>query len=182
MLINLIESTASDNYKALTGAVLPRPLMWVLTKNDEECSVAPYSFVNIVSTEPPLISIAFGRKNNETELSGTLKTLTNTGKAVVHLTTSQHLDELKKSAQKGSYVLNKNTLTDEIEGFPPRITTCPVALFCDFLEMIDIEHANTHLVICAVTHIYKTNTKPLEQLEPLTCVGETGIITLKNKG
>ncbi|MFT7433782.1 MAG: flavin reductase (DIM6/NTAB) family NADH-FMN oxidoreductase RutF [Alphaproteobacteria bacterium] len=182
MLISLQNSTPIENYKALTGAVLPRPLMWILTEGEKGCTVAPYSFVNIVSTEPPFISIAFGRKTNETELSGTLKTLSKTGKAVLHLTTNKHLDSLQKSAVKGAFVLDDENLTRELDNYPPRIKDCPVALFCEFYDIIDIEYANTHLAICTVTHIYKEEGASVEMLEPLTCVGESGIITLKNEG
>tara|TARA_R110000868_G_scaffold189695_1_gene432917 strand:+ start:101471 stop:102013 length:543 start_codon:yes stop_codon:yes gene_type:complete len=179
--MSLENSTASENYKALTGAVLPRPLLWILTENEAGCHVAPYSFVNIVSTEPPLVSIAFGRRKNETELKGTLKALKETGKAVLHITTQENIDDIYESATKKSFKLDDAVLVRDVDEFPPRINNCPIALFCEFHDIIDINHANTHLVICTVKHIYKKEDTPLEKLKPLTCIGESGIITLNNK-
>ncbi|TCS96442.1 flavin reductase family protein [Hazenella coriacea] len=52
-----------DIYKLLIGSVLPRPIAWVTSMNSNgTINAAPFSFYNIVATDPPMISISCLRK------------------------------------------------------------------------------------------------------------------------
>jgi flavin reductase (DIM6/NTAB) family NADH-FMN oxidoreductase RutF len=45
-----------DAYKLLTGLVTPRPIAWVGTRSaDGVANLAPYSFFNVASSEPPTV-------------------------------------------------------------------------------------------------------------------------------
>lgn len=179
MLLSLQNTNPSENYNALTKAVLPRPLLWVLTEGEQGYAVAPYSFTNILSTQPPLVSIAFGLRP-EQEQKGTYKALHEKGKGVLHLTTSNQKDDILKSGERGSYTLSEGDLVHDVKGFPPRIKGCPVALFCTYYDTVDIKNANTHLVICKIEHIYMS--KEFEkEAHPLTCVGAAGVVTLHSE-
>ncbi|MEW9671063.1 flavin reductase family protein [Ammoniphilus sp. 3BR4] len=51
------------NYKLLIGGVLPRPIAFITTVGDQGVvNAAPFSFFNVVSTNPPMISVAVMRK------------------------------------------------------------------------------------------------------------------------
>jgi flavin reductase (DIM6/NTAB) family NADH-FMN oxidoreductase RutF len=53
---------ANDHYKLLTGLVIPRPIGWIGTKGGNgELNLAPFSFFNAVSSEPPIVLFAAGR-------------------------------------------------------------------------------------------------------------------------
>jgi flavin reductase (DIM6/NTAB) family NADH-FMN oxidoreductase RutF len=55
-----------DNYKLLTGSIIPRPIAFVTTlSNTGVLNAAPYSYFNIVTANPPMISISVQRKNGE---------------------------------------------------------------------------------------------------------------------
>jgi flavin reductase (DIM6/NTAB) family NADH-FMN oxidoreductase RutF len=177
MLLNLQNTSPQENYKALTKAVLPRPLLWVLTENGDGCTVAPYSFANILSTEPPLVSIAFGIRPGQ-EQKGTYKALHEKKKAVLHLTDETQKEDILKSAEKGSFYVGDVNLVRDVEGFPPRIQNSPVALFCTYYDTLDIKDANTHLVICKIEHIYMSEDFE-NNIHPLTCVGAEGVVTLR---
>ncbi|MAI07938.1 MAG: hypothetical protein CMF61_03175 [Magnetococcales bacterium] len=179
MLISLEKTNPSENYDALTRAVLPRPLLWVLTEGEEGYSVAPYSFTNILSTQPPLVSIAFGLRPGQ-EQKGTYKALHEKGKGVLHLASEHQKDDILKSGERGSFTLNDDDLVHDVDGFPPRIHDCPVALYCTYYDTIDIKNANTHLVICKIEHIYM-NEEFEKETHPLTCVGATGVVTLHSE-
>lgn len=178
MLLSLENTTPSQNYDALTRAVLPRPLLWVLSEGKEGYAIAPYSFTNILSTQPPLVSIAFGLRPGQ-EQTGTYAALHEKGKAVLHLTNHDQKEDILKSAERGSFYVDDEELVKEIDEFPPRVKSCPVALFCTYYDTIDIKDANTHLVICKIEHIYMSEGFEKETY-PLTCIGATGVVTLRS--
>ncbi|MDR2833024.1 MAG: flavin reductase, partial [Streptococcaceae bacterium] len=46
-------------YKLLSGSVIPRPIAWVTTQNAQGVvNAAPFSFFNVVSAYPPIVSIS----------------------------------------------------------------------------------------------------------------------------
>ena len=55
------ELSERENYKLLIGSVIPRPVAVVSTISDKEVlNIAPFSYFNIVSSNPPMLSL--GRK------------------------------------------------------------------------------------------------------------------------
>ena len=58
--------TLSDmqNYKLLSGSIIPRPIAFVTTQNLKgDINAAPFSFFNVVNHTPPMIAIAVQRTN-----------------------------------------------------------------------------------------------------------------------
>lgn len=52
-----------ENYKFLTGSIIPRPVALVTTQSETGVfNIAPFSFFNIVSSNPPMISVSVQRK------------------------------------------------------------------------------------------------------------------------
>jgi len=52
-----------DNYKLLTGSIVPRPVAWVTTlAGNGKVNAAPFSYFNIVTADPPMISVSVQRK------------------------------------------------------------------------------------------------------------------------
>ncbi|MDY7099849.1 MAG: flavin reductase family protein [Actinomycetota bacterium] len=55
------ELRGMDGYKLLTGLVVPRPIGWIGTVSaDSVPNVAPYSFFNAVSGDPPTVMFSAG--------------------------------------------------------------------------------------------------------------------------
>ncbi len=55
----------SDLYKLLIGSVLPRPIAWVGSKNNQGiANLAPYSFFTVASINPPVIAISVANKDD----------------------------------------------------------------------------------------------------------------------
>lgn len=49
----------SEIYNLLSGGVLPRPIAWLSTVNEDGVqNIAPYSFFNVASVNPPILSIS----------------------------------------------------------------------------------------------------------------------------
>lgn len=82
-------------YKLLSGSVVPRPIAWLTTQNEEGLvNVAPFSFFNVASANPPLLSVAFtGEKD-------TYLNLRTTKEAVVHLINSDNVVLMNQTAAK----------------------------------------------------------------------------------
>ena len=58
--------TQRENYKLLIGSIIPRPVAVVSTQSaDGIVNIAPFSFFNIVSSEPVILSLAIQRKEGE---------------------------------------------------------------------------------------------------------------------
>lgn len=45
-------------YRLLAGSVVPRPIAWVSTRGEVGENLAPYSFFNVVSVDPPVVMFA----------------------------------------------------------------------------------------------------------------------------
>lgn len=75
--------SSKDNKKKLAGTIIPRPIALVMTQSDEVINIAPFSYFNIVSNNPPLISIAIQRSNGE--LKDTSRNILAKKEATVHV-------------------------------------------------------------------------------------------------
>ena len=63
MHINVEELTGTEAYHLLTQTVIPRPVAWILTENEEgDYNLAPFSFFTAISSRPPLIMFSVGSK------------------------------------------------------------------------------------------------------------------------
>jgi flavin reductase (DIM6/NTAB) family NADH-FMN oxidoreductase RutF len=64
MEISSTECTSKDLYKLLTGIIVPRPIAFVSTKNAQgKPNVAPFSFFNAITSNPPIVMFAAGERN-----------------------------------------------------------------------------------------------------------------------
>lgn len=89
--------TQRENYKLLIGSIIPRPVAVVSTQSaDGIVNIAPFSFFNIVSSEPVILSLAIQRK--EGQLKDTARNLLATKEAVVHILDQTNVQEANKTA------------------------------------------------------------------------------------
>lgn len=59
---DLTSTETRDAYKLLSGLVVPRPIGWIGTRRgDETFNLAPFSFFNVVSSNPPTVLFSAGR-------------------------------------------------------------------------------------------------------------------------
>jgi flavin reductase (DIM6/NTAB) family NADH-FMN oxidoreductase RutF len=60
--IDPTNNTERENYKFLIGSIIPRPIAFVTTlSKDGVLNGAPFSYFNIVSSNPPMISLSIQR-------------------------------------------------------------------------------------------------------------------------
>jgi len=59
------EQSSSDRYKLLSGLIVPRPIGWIGTvRTDGTFNLAPFSFFNLISTDPPIVIFSGGRRGD----------------------------------------------------------------------------------------------------------------------
>ncbi|HCN60725.1 MULTISPECIES: flavin reductase family protein [Mammaliicoccus] len=91
------ELTQKENYKLLIGSVIPRPIALVTTQSDSGLlNIAPFSFFNIVSSNPPILSIAVQRVNGEPK--DTARNILQNKEAVVHIVDTDNVEDANQTA------------------------------------------------------------------------------------
>lgn len=69
---DLAAGDASDRYRLLSGLVIPRPIGWIGTRrSDGSSNLAPFSFFNAVSSDPPIVLFSAGRHQDRPKDSAT---------------------------------------------------------------------------------------------------------------
>jgi flavin reductase (DIM6/NTAB) family NADH-FMN oxidoreductase RutF len=59
---DLAAMSKMDTYKLLASVILPRPIAWVVSRDAAgSVNAAPFSFFNILSSDPPLVAISFSK-------------------------------------------------------------------------------------------------------------------------
>ena len=95
--LNPSELSDIQNYKLLSGAVIPRPIAFVTTKDNDGClNAAPFSFFNVVNNTPPMIAIAAQRANGKRK--DTAVNVEQMKEFVVHITDEDNVAEINKTA------------------------------------------------------------------------------------
>ncbi|MCJ1778787.1 flavin reductase family protein [Mammaliicoccus sciuri] len=86
-----------ENYKLLIGSIIPRPIALVTTESDDNVlNIAPFSFFNVVSSDPPILSIAVQRVNGE--MKDTARNIIQNKVAVVHIVDKDNVRDANQTA------------------------------------------------------------------------------------
>ncbi|KRG14675.1 flavin reductase family protein [Lederbergia galactosidilytica] len=90
-------NTERENYKFLTGSIIPRPIAFVTTLSEAGVlNGAPFSYFNIVSSNPPLISLSIQR--SEGKLKDTARNILGKKEFVVHIVDEQNVEKVNQTA------------------------------------------------------------------------------------
>ncbi|QHE51889.1 flavin reductase family protein [Pontibacillus sp. HMF3514] len=99
--INPKDKTGKDNYKLLSGSVIPRPIAFITSKNGEGIvNAAPFSFFNVVTATPPLISVSVGRREGKT-VKHTAQNIIENEEFVVHIVDESYMEDMNQTS--GTY-------------------------------------------------------------------------------
>lgn len=134
--------TADAAYYWQIATILPRPIAWVSTLNEDgSANLAPFSFFTGISSDPPtcLISVARskGRKKD------TWINIERTGEFVIHVVTdalAHQMNVTSRSFPPGTDEFVEAGLaklpSDKVA--PPRIAESPVAMECRLERIVEI--------------------------------------------
>lgn len=97
--INPNDNSERDNYKLLIASVVPRPIAFVTSVSPTGVlNGAPFSYFNIVSSEPPLMSIAVQRRDGVRK--DTAKNIALRGEFVVHIVDEENVSQINETASR----------------------------------------------------------------------------------
>lgn len=140
------ELTERENYKLLIGSVIPRPVAVVTTKSAKDIvNIAPFSYFNIVSSNPPILSLAIQRKQDA--VKDTAKNILETIEAVIHILDEDNVEEVNKTAanlpnEESELYLTDLTLTDSVIISVPALTEAKVRFETSLYEHVEIRNKN----------------------------------------
>jgi len=173
----------------MVQTIIPRPIAWVLTRNDnlersnqasvnmsdednrkirneridrDGFNLAPYSFFTGICSDPPLVMISAGKKPNGTEQGkrkDTAYNIQNNGLAVIHLASSNQLQEVNDSAATldyGDSELKKLSLdVTPIDGFElPRLSDSKIALACKLYKIDEIGNTPQAVIYLEIVSLF----------------------------
>ncbi|ANU09676.1 hypothetical protein A1A1_15603 [Planococcus antarcticus DSM 14505] len=86
-----------DNYKLLVGSIIPRPIAFVTTQSESGVvNGAPFSYFNIVSSNPPMVSLAIQRPASG--MKDTARNIYGNGEFVVHIVDRDNVTKINETA------------------------------------------------------------------------------------
>lgn len=87
-----------ERYKLLSGSIVPRPIAFVTTNSTEAnvVNAAPFSFFSMLSGEPPLVSIAVGRRKGV--MKDTARNAVASKEMVIHIVSEDFVEAMNQTA------------------------------------------------------------------------------------
>ncbi|MFJ7826047.1 flavin reductase family protein [Psychrobacillus sp. NPDC096623] len=90
------QNSERDNYKLLIGSIIPRPIAFVTTQSSNGVvNGAPFSYFNIVSSNPPMVSVSIQRPN---KLKDTARNIYDNEQFVVHIVDDENVAKINETA------------------------------------------------------------------------------------
>ena len=147
MQFNPDELHQKDVYKLLTGLIIPRPIAWVSTINDEGIpNLAPFSYFNAVGDDPPHVMISISRGGHLSK--DTLNNILSNNEFVVNLVTEELADKMNSTAHPLQPHESEFEFADVLAGIsskvqPPLVAESPVSMECVLVHHYNLEqHKN----------------------------------------
>lgn len=127
-------------YRTLSSLVVPRPIGWISTVSDDgEVNLAPYSYFNAVSNDPP--TLMFSASNSGGELKDTPQNALDTGEFVFNLVTEDLAETMDATSHsgEGSEFERVGLGREPSETVaPPRVADAKATLECEVSESLEV--------------------------------------------
>ena len=149
MLIDPRTLPPNQMYRFLISAVVPRPIAFVSTiAASGATNLAPFSYFNAISSEPPLIGIAISDRMDDPK--DTLRNIRETLEFVVNIVSEPLLDAMVRTAgewprQVSEFGASGLTPTSSERVKPPYVAESPLQLEC--LLHREIALGNSFLIV-----------------------------------
>jgi len=162
MIIDPKTTATKDFHQFLLGAVAPRPIAFVSTVDEDgNPNLAPYSFFNAFSSNPPILVFSSNRRVADNTTKDTLHNIQTTKEAVINVvnydivrqmavTSVQFDKEVSEFAKAGLTAVASDLVK------PFRVKESPVSMECKVSDIITLgEHGGAgHLIICEVVRMH----------------------------
>ncbi len=151
----------SDFHQLLIGSVAPRPIAFVSTQKDGVLNLAPYSFFNLMSTNPPILVFSTSLKGKDKIEKDTLHNILETNELVVNVVSYDMMRQMSIASAE----FDPNVSEFDKAGFtpvkskyvnPPRVEESPVNMECRLNKIIDLgsNPSTGKMIICDVLCVH----------------------------
>lgn len=140
MLFDMERLPVQNRYKILTATVTPRPIAWITTlSEDGVVNAAPYSFFNVMGSDPP--TVAIGLLAGASGFKDTATNILATGEFVVNLVSEANAEAMNLTCVEAPSDIDELklaglTTVPSIAIAPPRIAEAPVSFECRSLASL----------------------------------------------
>ena len=147
-------------YKLLTGTIIPRPIGWISTIDENGVNnLAPFSYFNMVSSDPPCVMFSTRRDNNSNK--DTLNNVLQNGEFVVNLVTMDIVEQMNATSATvapniDEFELAELTPIDSVIVKPKRVKESLVHFECEKIHHYFIKDADGNETACIVIGQIKT--------------------------
>ena len=167
---DLAATSNADVYKLLASTIMPRPIAWVVSSDATgSVNAAPFSFFNVVSSDPPIVAISFAGSSDR-DGKDTLANIRARGEFVINLVPEELAEAMNITATNAPRGVDETQLAG-LELTPsavvdiPRIAGSPVAFECKVFQIIEPGGSST---ICLGRIVYiHVRTSAFDNLERL---------------
>jgi flavin reductase (DIM6/NTAB) family NADH-FMN oxidoreductase RutF len=156
------ELSIPERHKYLLGAVGPRPIAFASTVDkDNRPNLAPFSFFNVFSSNPPILVFSPARSGRTGETKNTLDNVKEVPEVVINVVTYPMVHQMSLTSspyEKGINEFTKAGFTEEPSDLiaPSRVKEAPVQFECKVNEVVSLgdQGAAGNLVICEVVRMH----------------------------
>ena len=130
-----------DQYKLMTGSIVPRPIALVSTLGPDGPNAAPFSLFNMVGSDPCMLMFSVGSQGDGSA-KGTVRNLKHCPEFVVHICNeriAEHMNVCSTDFAHGINEMEKAGLTavPSLKVRPPRIEEAPVQMECKLIKIVE---------------------------------------------
>jgi len=169
-----------DLYRAMIASICPRPIAFVTSlSRSGVVNLAPFSFFNGVTSDPPVVSIAVARKRDGTK-KDTWRNAEETGEFVVNAVIPDLMDAVITGARElpaevSELELSKEATEPSVRVRPPRLARSPLHFECALLKVVEVEDVGLLLGRVLLLHARdEVLTDGLPDPRKITFVGRLG--------
>lgn len=156
--IDPVEIATKDLHQLILGAVAPRPIAFASTlSTDGVPNLAPYSFFNAFSSNPPILIFSSNRRVSNNTTKDTLKNVEDTGEVVInvvshHIVRQMALCSIEYGSEVNEFVKAGFTQLPSEKIKPFRVAESPVQMECKVEKILPLgdKGGAGNLVICNI--------------------------------
>lgn len=158
MLLDFSKLDATSIYKLISNTVTPRPIAWISTEHNGITNLAPFSYFIPLSSEPPMLIVSIGKKEDGSP-KDTLANFLTGSKVTINFVSKALKDVMSQSATALAYeqsefeqfgIAGAKILSE----YPMMVQDAKAALLCSFVKTIPIEGSETMPCLLLVEHAY----------------------------
>lgn len=136
-----------DNYKFLIGSIVPRPIAFVTTHSEKGIlNGAPFSYFNVISSNPPMISLSIQRTKGKQK--DTARNILNHNEFVVHIVSEQYVEKINRTAaslpsDESELEISGLTPIESVEIAVPGVKEAKIRMECIMEQSLELGDVNS---------------------------------------